>query len=304
MSHDFLGSRGDDGYNCLPGLTTSYPPSDVFLSSHHSITYKTPQILYVNMVSSVTMGIAFAFEPAEADVMQRPPRHPRKRLFGKQTLWRCFFVSGLVTAGILGQFAWNLTALQTSLPAARTEAFTTLLMCEATYALNTRFLHATSLSPAVFRGNKWFWLSMVIMLGLQVVLVHVPGINEFFSNEPLDGAGWGRSFGLAVLLYLIVELEKAAAPRFIMPVLGPCMRAVRRAFTAPLHPGAAGEADAPSQVRFIATSASSFGLPMGASTRRLVPPRSSRPPLPQAPPTPAANDRDTASAADVTVIAA
>jgi len=223
------------------------------------------QILYVNMITSVTMGIAIAFEPAEPDVMKQPPRPSAKRIFGKQALWRCIFVSGLMVVAILGQFQWNLD-INTSLNMARAEAFTTLVMCEIAYAFNTRFLRSSSLSLRIFQGNKWFYFAIFATAGLQVLLVHVPYLNYFFSNEPLDGIGWGRCIGLALVLFIIVEIEKYLAPRYIMPFLTPFIRCLRKT----VGKGTGGilsiKDHNPEDTKFIATSASTFGFALGAGS--------------------------------------
>lgn len=219
------------------------------------------QILYVNMITSITMGIAVAFEPAEPDVMRRPPRRPTKRLLGKQILWRTVFVAALMVAAILGAFQLNLN-LGTSLPVARAEAFTTLVLCEVMYAFNARFLRSSSLSRRSFRGNPTFFYSIVITVGLQVLLVHAPGVNEFFSCAPMGGDEWGRAIGFAFGVFFIIEIEKWAAPRFIMPWFIPLLRAVSHAMPAMLRV----QPQDPSKVRFIATSASTFGVPNPART--------------------------------------
>lgn len=211
------------------------------------------------------MGVAVAFEQPESDVMQRPPRPAGKRLFGKQALWRCFFVAGLLVAAILGQFVWHLS-LGTSINEARAEAMTTLILGEVAYAANTRFLHSSSMAPRLFQGNKWFFFAVALTVALQVVLVHAPVVNTFFSHAPLDGAGWGRCIGLAVALFFVVEAEKATAQRFIMPFVAPCVRAMRRATPAALSTNAP-----PASVRLIVTSASTFGLPTGSQSPKLRP---------------------------------
>lgn len=60
------------------------------------------QVLWVNMVSSVALALVLAFEPTEADVMQRPPRRPDEPMLSRFVIWRIFFVSALFLAGIFG----------------------------------------------------------------------------------------------------------------------------------------------------------------------------------------------------------
>lgn len=64
------------------------------------------QVLLVNLVTSVTLGLALAAEPPEPDCMDRPPRRAGKRLVGKLLLWRMFFVCHVIVALVIGMFVW------------------------------------------------------------------------------------------------------------------------------------------------------------------------------------------------------
>jgi magnesium-transporting ATPase (P-type) len=64
------------------------------------------QVLYVNLVTAVTMGMMLAAEPAEPGVMSKPPRRPGKRLLGKLVMWRCLFVCALLVVLVLSMFYW------------------------------------------------------------------------------------------------------------------------------------------------------------------------------------------------------
>ena len=65
------------------------------------------QVLYVNMVTAITLGLVLALEQPEATVMQRPPRRPIKPIVGKYMTWRSFFATVLMIAGMLGQLEWT-----------------------------------------------------------------------------------------------------------------------------------------------------------------------------------------------------
>jgi len=84
------------------------------------------QILWVNMVTAVTLALALAFEPAEADVMKRPPRKPTEPILTGFLIWRLIFVSLLLVAGTFGLFLWEL-GRDTHVEAARTIAVNTLV---------------------------------------------------------------------------------------------------------------------------------------------------------------------------------
>jgi len=66
-----------------------------------------PQILWVNMVSSVALALALAFEAMEPDVMRRPPRRANEAMLSGRLLWRIVLVSLLFTAGLCsGSLCW------------------------------------------------------------------------------------------------------------------------------------------------------------------------------------------------------
>jgi magnesium-transporting ATPase (P-type) len=180
------------------------------------------QVLYVNMVTAVTMGMMLAAEPAEADIMQRPPRRPGKRLLGKLILWRCVFVSGLLVILVLGMYGWG-GAEGRSIHQRRAEAFNTLVFGEIGYSVTTRFIKASCLHPRVFRGNWTVYLSIGITAALQVLLTYVPGLNWFFSMEPMDGVQWARVLISMVVVFLVVEAEKALVDPVLMPIVRPVL---------------------------------------------------------------------------------
>ena len=125
------------------------------------------QVLLVNLVTSITLGLALAAEPAEPTVMTRPPRRPNKRLMGKLILWRCFFVCHAIVVLVIGLFYWaGQDGL--SLGQQRAEAFAVLVGCQVVYFVNCRFLKASTLHPRVFKGNWLMYPVTIITVGLMV----------------------------------------------------------------------------------------------------------------------------------------
>ncbi|KAI8475580.1 MAG: calcium transporting ATPase [Monoraphidium minutum] len=181
------------------------------------------QVLYVNLITAVTMGMMLAAEPAEADIMSRPPRRPGKRLLGKLILWRCCFVSVLLVICVLGMYEVG-NALGLSLARRRAEAFNTLVFGEIAYAVTTRFIKVSSFHPRVFRGNPLCFISIGVTAALQVGLTYIPGLNGFFSmSDGMSGFQWLRVLGCMVAVYFIVELEKALVDPFLMPFVRPIL---------------------------------------------------------------------------------
>src|SRR3989338_6991475 len=93
------------------------------------------QILWVNMVTAVTLALALSFEPAEPDVMRRAPRAANEPILSGFMIWRISFVSALLAVGVVALFLWEI-ARGASLDAARTVAVNALVMGEIAYLFN------------------------------------------------------------------------------------------------------------------------------------------------------------------------
>ena len=66
-----------------------------------------PQILWVNMITSVALGLVKSFEPHKADVMRRLPRELGRPLLDTFGMWRVVFVSVALLVFTLGAFFWT-----------------------------------------------------------------------------------------------------------------------------------------------------------------------------------------------------
>ncbi|HWQ95424.1 MAG TPA: cation-transporting P-type ATPase [Gammaproteobacteria bacterium] len=165
------------------------------------------QILWVNMITEVTLSLALAFEPAEEDVMRRPPRNPLAPIFSRYFLWRTMLVTALITAGTLGMFLWE-QAQGASLEAARTAAVTTLVMFEAVYLLNSRRLLEAAWPQRAFSGNPYIALTIFMVVLLQLLYVYAPFMQTLFHSAPLGIEVWLRIMLIALSVYVIVEFEK------------------------------------------------------------------------------------------------
>jgi magnesium-transporting ATPase (P-type) len=166
------------------------------------------QILWVNMITAVTLALTLAFEPAEANVMARPPRDPRAPIFSAYFIWRTLLVSLVLVAGTIGIFQWEL-GRGASLEVARTAAVNTLVMFEVFYLLNTRFLVEPALPPRVLVGNPWVPLAILLVMAFQLLYTYAPFMQALFQSAPLGADSWLRGALIALSVYLIVEVEKA-----------------------------------------------------------------------------------------------
>lgn len=165
------------------------------------------QILWVNMVVAITLALALAFEPAEPGVMQRPPRKSSEALLNGAFLRRITLVSVLIGGSAMALF--QLAILQgLDLATARTVTVTALVVAQAGYLLNSRHLNSFSLKPSLLFTNRIAWLAIGILLLLQLAFVYSPLLQLWFGTQPLSLQHWLWSLAAALLIMLLVEVEK------------------------------------------------------------------------------------------------
>jgi magnesium-transporting ATPase (P-type) len=165
------------------------------------------QILWVNMVTAVTLALSLAFEPAERGVMQRPPREPSEPILTRFLIWRLVFVSAILVTGTFGLFLWEL-GRDTHIEAARTVAVNTLVMFELFYLLNSRYLLASALSLQGLLGNKYVPLTIILLVILQLGVTYTGPMQRLFHTVGLGWAEWLRITAVASSVFILVEAEK------------------------------------------------------------------------------------------------
>ncbi|ENO86760.1 putative cation-transporting P-type ATPase [Thauera linaloolentis 47Lol = DSM 12138] len=172
------------------------------------------QILWVNMITAVTLALALAFEKAEPDIMQRRPRDPREPLLTPFLLWRILFVGLLLVAGGMGLFLWEL-GRGASLAAARTVAVNAVLAGEVFYLFNMRSLTGPVLNRAGLLGNRYVLWAIGLLLVCQALFTYLPAMQALFGTAGLAPDAWLRILGFGVAVLLLVEAEKAVVRRMI-----------------------------------------------------------------------------------------
>ncbi|WP_262848851.1 cation-translocating P-type ATPase [Mumia quercus] len=166
------------------------------------------QVLWINMVTAVTLSLALAYEGAEPGVMDRAPRDPRESVVDLAYGWRIVVVSLLIGGATLLVFTSTYDA-GLRLAEARTAAVTMLALGQLAYLFNSRYLDRSSLTPAVLRGNKVVWIASAAMVVSQLAFVYLPFMNTWFGSAPIGLDIWGYTAALAVAVFLLVEAGKA-----------------------------------------------------------------------------------------------
>ena len=170
------------------------------------------QILWVNMITAVTLALALAFEAGERNLMQRRPRHPSEPLLSGFMVWRILFVSVLMVIGCFGLFLWQRTQ-GVELEAARTVAVNALVVAECFYLLNTRLLTASALNRAGLCGNCYVLIAIALVLSFQLLFTYLPLMQTFFGTAAIGWREWLYILAFGLLLFLLVELEKTVLRR-------------------------------------------------------------------------------------------
>lgn len=165
------------------------------------------QILWVNMITAVTLALSLAFEPAEAEVMQRPPRNPKEPILTNFLIWRIIFISLILVAGTFGLFLWY-RLHNVSIEYARTIAVNTLVMFEVFYLLNSRFLKTRAFTKGGFTGNRYIYIAIGVVVASQLLLTYVPFMQRMFHTKSLELMEWIHIIMIAVFIFVLVEIEK------------------------------------------------------------------------------------------------
>ena len=173
------------------------------------------QILWVNMMTALLLGLMLAFEPIEANVMDRAPRNPQARIFDKGLAFRTLLVGVLTLAGSFGLFLFELDRGAT-LAHARTAAVNIFVAVEIAYLFNCRSLSRSPGSVGWF-SNPWVWVGAIGMATLQLLFTYWVPLQRAFHTAPLDLASWGIIVAVAVIAYVVVELEKMLFTTFRRP---------------------------------------------------------------------------------------
>ena len=167
-------------------------------------------ILWINLITDTFPAIGLGMEEAESDIMQKPPRDPKKGIFanrlGVRIIYQGVIIAALTLISFLIGYANNASQELRQITA-MTMAFLTLSLCEIFHSLNLR----SSINSlfAVKSQNKYLMLAMVLSFVLTMAVIYIPGLNTVFKLTALPLVNFVEAFGVALLIIPAVEIEKA-----------------------------------------------------------------------------------------------
>lgn len=167
------------------------------------------QLLWVNLVTDSLPAIALGMEPAEENIMERPPRKNTGSLFGDGLGGRILLEGVMI--GVLALLAFGIGHVyfdqENGYAVGRTMAFAVLSLSQLVHAFNMR--GEGSLGKLPFCSNKWLLMAFVVGATLQCVVIMMPPLAGVFQVVPLNGEQWLLTAALALAPLPLVELEKA-----------------------------------------------------------------------------------------------
>ena len=170
------------------------------------------QILWVNMVTSVALGLTLAFEPTEPGALRRPPRPSDAPILTGGLVWRIVFVSFLFVIGTFGVFFWA-EARGLPIETARTMVVNTLVVMEIFYLFSVRYVHGTSLTLRGFIGTPAVLISVALGAAFEFAFTYFPPIQEVFGSTAVSFLDGLAIVGVGVAVLFVVEVEKAVRRR-------------------------------------------------------------------------------------------
>jgi len=177
------------------------------LLGFHQMPLTPVQILWVNMVTAVTLALSLAFEPPEKNVMQRPPRGADEPILTSYLVWRVSYVSVILMGGTFGLFLWEMEQ-GVSIEYARTVAVNTLVMFEIFYLFNSRYITDSVLNWEGFTGNRYVLISIAILIIFQLGFTYLTPMQVLFGTTAIDFTVWLYIVLIASSVLFLVELEK------------------------------------------------------------------------------------------------
>jgi Ca2+-transporting ATPase len=164
------------------------------------------QLLWLNLVTNGIQDVALAFEPAEGNELDRPPRPPRERIFNRIMIERVL-LSALVIGGLaFAAYQWML-AQGYSVAEARNGTLLLMVLFENVQAFNSR-----SETLSVFRHSP-LRNKLLLFGALAAQLVHIgamytPGLREVLGVQPISLAHWMELLTIALAILVAMEVHK------------------------------------------------------------------------------------------------
>lgn len=165
------------------------------------------QLLWVNMTTAVFLGLMLVFEPNEPDLMQRPPRDPKRPLMTFPLIMRTGLIALIMIVGSFWLFFDELKTPGETEQEARTAVINVIVMVEVAYLFSCRSLNHSLFSIGLWT-NRLAIVGAFGMICAQMLFTYTPIMNKLFHTMPLGAGSWGKILIVTLLSFAAVEFEK------------------------------------------------------------------------------------------------
>jgi Ca2+-transporting ATPase len=163
------------------------------------------QLLWVNLTTDGLPALALGVDPADPDIMNRPPRTPGESIFTRPVKLMIFGIAIILAAILLPVFNWG---IQTKgLVYGQTMVFTTMVLFEMFNSFNFRSHRYSILKIGPF-SNKWLVVSVSISVLMQVAVLYIPMLFRLFDTTPLSLGDWLIMLPLSATPLVATEVAK------------------------------------------------------------------------------------------------
>jgi calcium-translocating P-type ATPase len=169
-----------------------------FVNGVPHLPVEPTQILWVNLIATVTLALPLAVEAAEPGLMARRPRDPGAPVIGRLEVIRTIVVSVMMAAAALALF---------ELRDDQTIVITTIVLFQVFYLLECRSLRHSILHVGLWT-NPWALAGIAAVLVLQAIFVYAPPMQEIFGSAPLSAQDWLLALAAAATVVPVVSAEK------------------------------------------------------------------------------------------------
>jgi calcium-translocating P-type ATPase len=165
------------------------------------------QILWTNLITGITLGLALAFEPTESGTMARPPRARNRAILSGSLVWHVVLVAVLFLAAVFGIFTYAIDKGY-SLPLAQTMAMNTLVVLEIFHLFFIRNIHSTSLTWAAARGTRVVWTVVIAITAAQFAVTYLPPLQAVLGTRPVPLMDRALIVAIGATFFVLIEIEK------------------------------------------------------------------------------------------------
>ncbi len=174
------------------------------------------QILWINLITAITLGLALAFEPTEPGTMRRPPRPRNEPLLTGDLIWHVVLVSGLFLLAVFGIFTYA-TDRGYPLALAQTMAMNMLVVLEIFHLFFIRNIHGTSLTWEAVRGTRVVWACVIGVTTAQFAITYLPPMQAVFGTHAVSFFDGVLIVAVGVVFFALIETEKQMRLAFRRP---------------------------------------------------------------------------------------